>query len=189
MAISLLIVCAIVSFSYCDIIQTTKASDEDILWSLTVHVEAEGNLKDHVVVGEALNASNGKDLLDMPKPPSPQPPYIRIWLVTIIMLATLFALGKHTEVAAVSLSDILLLVLIACTTGGAAIFLYYYGLKRVLASRATIYELSFPIVAIILDYLLHDHIMDFGQWFGTFLLLGAITLLSITRQKVSETDG
>ena len=82
MAISLLLVCSIVSFSLFCIIQTTQASDEEILWSLTVHVEAEGNLKDHVVVGEALNASNGKDLLDMPKPPSPQPPYIRIWLAT-----------------------------------------------------------------------------------------------------------
>jgi len=82
LTISILICSTILTLSYVGIIKKSKASDEDIKWSLTLHIEDENNLKDYVVLGEAINASNGKDLYDMPKPPSPQQPYIRAWITT-----------------------------------------------------------------------------------------------------------
>lgn len=71
--------------------------------------------------------------------------------------------------------------LIALTTGATAIFIYYWGLKRVLASRSTIYELMFPISSIILEYLIHKKILNIGQWFGAIIIMAAI--ISIVRLK------
>jgi drug/metabolite transporter (DMT)-like permease len=65
-------------------------------------------------------------------------------------------------------------IVIALTTGGMAIFIYYWGLKRVLASRSTIYEMIFPVSAIILEYFIHKQILTLGQWVGAVIVLGAI---------------
>lgn len=72
-------------------------------------------------------------------------------------------------------------ILIALTTGGTAIYIYYYGLKRVLASRSTMYEMVFPISAIFLEWIIHDKILLGGQWVGAIIMLVAI--VSIARQR------
>lgn len=81
-------------------------------------------------------------------------------------------------------------VVIALTTGGTAIFIYYWGLKRVLASRSTIYEMVFPVSAILLEFIIHDQILTIGQWVGAFIVFISIWL--IVRMKSSQltvTDG
>jgi len=75
-------------------------------------------------------------------------------------------------------------ILIALTTGATAIFIYYWGLKKVTAYRSTIYELMFPISSIILEYLIHKKILNFGQWFGAVIIMGAI--IAIVRLKSAE---
>ena len=72
-------------------------------------------------------------------------------------------------------------VVIALTTGGTAIFIYYWGLKRVTASRSTIYELIFPVSAIVLEYFIHDKILTAGQWLGAVIVV--IAIVSIVRLK------
>jgi len=72
-------------------------------------------------------------------------------------------------------------VVIALTTGGTAIFIYYWGLKRVTASRSTIYELIFPVSAIVLEYFIHDKILTAGQWLGAVIV--GIAIVSIVRLK------
>lgn len=79
---------------------------------------------------------------------------------------------------------ILAFVIIALTTGGTAIFIYYWGLKKVLASRSTIYELVFPVSAIVLEYFIHHKILTLGQWVGAVIMFGAI--LAIVNLKGSE---
>ena len=69
-------------------------------------------------------------------------------------------------------------VVVALTTGIFGIFIYYYGLKRVMATRSTIYEMAFPVSAIVLEWLIHDKLLSIGQWFGTIVLLGAIILIT-----------
>ena len=68
--------------------------------------------------------------------------------------------------------------IIAFTTGGAAIFLYYYGLKNISASVATICELAFPLTAVILDYLIHENILSMIQWVGVAILVFSIVKVS-----------
>lgn len=75
-------------------------------------------------------------------------------------------------------------VIIALTTGGTAIFIYYWGLKRVLASRSTIYEMVFPVSAIVLEFFIHRKILSWGQWLGAIIVLIAIT--SIVNLKANH---
>jgi len=79
-------------------------------------------------------------------------------------------------------------VVIALTTGGTAIFIYYYGLKRILASRATIYEMVFPVSAIVLEFFIHDKILSAGQWLGAIVVLAAITAIVRLKTKVPESS-
>ena len=105
-------------------------------------------------------------------------------MVVIIMLITILnASGVDTGYAGIDGFGVLnwkligVFVIIALTTGGTAIFIYYWGLKRVLASRATIFEMAFPVSAIILEFILHDNVLSAGQWVGTVIVLGAITII------------
>ncbi|MCF8243336.1 MAG: DMT family transporter [Melioribacteraceae bacterium] len=102
--------------------------------------------------------------------------YLRFLVTTIIMFFIVSATGDLTKIGEVSTQQILIFLLIAFTTGGLAIFLYYYGLKNISASVATICELAFPLTAVLLEFLLHDKLLDGVQWIG-----GLILILSIVR--------
>ncbi len=100
--------------------------------------------------------------------------YLRFTLTTIIMLIIVLTSGTITEISEISSHQLFIFLLIAFTTGGTAIFLYYYGLKRISASVATICELAFPLTAVMLEYFLRGNIMGPVQWAGAFLLLFSI---------------
>jgi len=115
-----------------------------------------------------------------------------IMLVIILIISILNHFDINTGYAGylgfkmINWKMILAFVIIALTTGGTAIFIYYWGLKRVLASRSTIYELVFPVSAIILEYLIHHKILTPGQWFGSIIMLGAI--VAIVNLKSSDSN-
>ena len=100
--------------------------------------------------------------------------YLRFTLTTIIMLIIVLTSGTITEISEISSHQLFIFLLIAFTTGGTAIFLYYYGLKRISASVATICELAFPLTAVMLEYFLRGNIMGPVQWAGAFLLFFSI---------------
>jgi drug/metabolite transporter (DMT)-like permease len=77
-------------------------------------------------------------------------------------------------------------LLVAFSTGFAAIFIYYFGLQRVMASKATIYELAYPVTAVVLDYIINNNIMSVGQWLGAVLIVGSMT--GITRLKTQDNE-
>jgi len=65
------------------------------------------------------------------------------------------------------------LILIVFTSGAVAMFIYYYGLKRVTASAATILELFWPFSAIILDYFINHNILSPVQIIASIVILVA----------------
>lgn len=65
------------------------------------------------------------------------------------------------------------LVLIVFTSGAVAMFIYYFGLKRVSASSATIYELFWPLSAVALDYLLNKNVLTASQIIASLILIFA----------------
>jgi drug/metabolite transporter (DMT)-like permease len=76
------------------------------------------------------------------------------------------------------------LVIIVMSTGAVALFIYYYGLKHLPASHSTLYELTWPLSAVILDWVIHGHMLGFAQIIGAVLLLGSMILL--TREKTYD---
>ncbi|MCK7526458.1 MAG: DMT family transporter [Ignavibacteriales bacterium] len=71
--------------------------------------------------------------------------YLRFLFATIIMLIIAASTGDILSLTEITTKQIIIFLIIAFTTGGAAIFLYYYGLKRISASVASICELAFPL--------------------------------------------
>ncbi|MFA7421997.1 MAG: EamA family transporter [Melioribacteraceae bacterium] len=104
--------------------------------------------------------------------------YLRFLLSALIMLVIAASYGDISKINQVSQTQWGVFFLIAFTTGGAAIFLYYYGLKKISASVATICELAFPLTAVILDYLVRGTVLSVIQWIGVALLVYSIIRVS-----------
>lgn len=100
--------------------------------------------------------------------------YLRFLVTSIIMLVFVLINSGFSGINDITSSQVFIFLIIAFTTGGPAIFLYYYGLKEVSASHSTIYELAFPLTAVILEYFIHDNILSLEQWIGAFVLMFSI---------------
>ena len=108
--------------------------------------------------------------------------YLRFLFASIIMFIISATTGDIYSVDSVTPKQIIIFLIIAFTTGGAAIFLYYYGLKRISASVASICELAFPLTAVVLEYFVHGNILSPVQWIGAAVLL--ISILKVSGIKV-----
>ncbi len=104
--------------------------------------------------------------------------YLRFIMTTVLMFIIVTATGDIPSISEVTDVQWIIFLIIAFTSGGLAIFLYYYGLKRISASVATIAELSFPLTAILLEYMIHDNILDWLQWLGAIILIYSIIRVS-----------
>ncbi|MFH0952258.1 MAG: EamA family transporter [Patescibacteria group bacterium] len=116
-----------------------------------------------------------------------------VMLIIITVISILNGFDINTSYAGfngfqtINWNIILAFVIIALTTGGTAIFIYYWGLKRVLASRSTIYEMAFPVSAVILEYLIHGKTFTISQWLGAIIVVGAITIIVNLKSRGSIT--
>lgn len=104
--------------------------------------------------------------------------YLRFLFATIIMLIIAVSTGDILSLTEITTKQIIIFLIIAFTTGGAAIFLYYYGLKKISASVASICELAFPLTAVVLEYFVHGNILSPVQWIGAAILLISILKVS-----------
>lgn len=104
--------------------------------------------------------------------------YLRFLFSAIIMLVIASTTGDISNLNEITTKQIIIFLIIAFTTGGAAIFLYYYGLKRISASVASICELAFPLTAVVLEYFVHGNILSPIQWIGAAVLLMSILMVS-----------
>ena len=68
------------------------------------------------------------------------------------------------------------LIIIVFTSGAVAMYLYYYGLKKIPASLATLCELAWPFSAVIFDYFFNHNILSATQIIGAIVLVIAVTL-------------
>ena len=79
--------------------------------------------------------------------------------------------------------DTLLILYLALVTGLLALALYYYGLQRTPAVLSSLAELAYPAVAVIAGIYAYDQHLHWTQWVGVALILGAVTLLPVRRQR------
>jgi drug/metabolite transporter (DMT)-like permease len=77
------------------------------------------------------------------------------------------------------------LFLIVFTSGAFAMYIYYYGLKRIPASVATICELFWPLSAVFLDYVINKNFLNYIQIIASVILLIAFFKI-VSGQKEKE---
>ncbi len=108
---------------------------------------------------------------------------LRLLLTFLLAIIPLSFMGIGWSVMHTTLtgSQWTALSLIVVSTGAVALCIYYFGLKRIPASHATLYELTWPLSAMVIDYIVNDRMLSPIQYLGAALLLGAMLLLPRTR--------
>jgi drug/metabolite transporter (DMT)-like permease len=116
----------------------------------------------------------------------------RYGITTALALLATLTFGPGLPFSEVSNHQWLIIGAIGLTSGSGAIALYYWGLKRIRATVATICELCLPLSAVVLDYAVNGTVLTLGQWLGAATLLGAIlkiTLLTPPETAASTSRG
>ena len=103
---------------------------------------------------------------------------LRLSITASVTAFVLLSTGQYDAVQSMTISHWGFIVLIVLSTGSLALFFYYYGLNKLPASHATLYELFWPLSAVGLDWFIRGNILSLTQWVGAILLLGSIILLT-----------
>lgn len=100
-----------------------------------------------------------------------------------LLLSLIFILfaGQLKALANVEPLHWKLLVLVVFSSGAMSMFIYYFGLKRIPASVASIFELVWPLSAVVLDYFIHGSSLNLLQYVSAVALL--ISFFMIIRRK------
>ncbi len=104
---------------------------------------------------------------------------LRFGLTSLLVLILVLIDGSLGSISAVSLRQWELLGLIVLTSGAGAMFVYYFGLRRVPASAATVLELFWPFSALVLDYIFNRNYLNWQQMIALVILLLAFYRISI----------
>ena len=111
---------------------------------------------------------------------------LRLWITTFITVVVILFMGNSPINVSLSKTEWLTILTIVLSTGTVALFIYYYGLKHVLATHATIYELFWRLSAMLIDLFIRGRTLMPGQFMGALLLIGASIFLS--RQQKNSTS-
>jgi drug/metabolite transporter (DMT)-like permease len=96
---------------------------------------------------------------------------LRFGTTSILAGVYIIFTGDFRRISAITMSQAGLFALIVFTSGAAAMFIYYYGLKKISASAATIFELTWPLSAVALDYFINGNILNPAQIGSSIVLL------------------
>jgi len=75
------------------------------------------------------------------------------------------------------------LVVLAVVPGLLALVIYYRGLRRTPASRATLAELAFPMTAAAVGVVVLDATLGWSQWLGLAIVLASVVSLALHEQR------
>ena len=107
--------------------------------------------------------------------------FYRFGITTIIMGIYVAIFGKFTF-SQITTQNWIVFLIIAILIGILSVFLFYYGLTRVKASKSTIYELSFPISVIVFDYIFNNNILSAVQLLAAGVMIFAIVKISMLKK-------
>lgn len=108
---------------------------------------------------------------------------LRFLLTTFLAWWAIFIFGDFMSLWSFSGFHIQLFVLIACTSWAGALFLYYFGLKKVAASNATIFELAWPLSWVFFDWYFNGNILNSTQILFSWVLLACFFMIISERKK------
>lgn len=104
--------------------------------------------------------------------------FYRFLFTTIMALVTIVLFGMHGNFMVPSVPQMGLFTLIALSTGMVALLLYYKGLAYTKVHVSTILELTFPLIAIIIDMKVYHTTLVPSQWMAAFVLSFALYRIS-----------
>ncbi|MBW3568765.1 DMT family transporter [Candidatus Parcubacteria bacterium] len=103
------------------------------------------------------------------------------------IFALLFVLfsGDSAALTQITADQFKYLIAITFSTGMLALLIYYFGLKRIPASRSTILELTWPLSAVVIGFLFLGESLSATQALGSLVLLGTIYLIAKDANKLA----
>ncbi len=110
--------------------------------------------------------------------------FYRFLITTVIVLPLLLLFGHtNSSLSLPTFSQFSLLLLIAVSTGMVALLIYYKGLTKTPVHISTILELTFPFVAILLDFIVNHTVLSFSQWIASLILVFSIYQIAQLREN------
>lgn len=113
---------------------------------------------------------------------------IRFGLTPIFALLFIFASGDLSAMTALSTTQWWYILAIVFSTGLVALAIYYFGLKRIPASRSSLLELAWPLSAAVIGYAFLGERLSATQWLGGIVLVGTIYLVARDAQNLAQKD-
>ncbi|HET7672933.1 MAG TPA: DMT family transporter [Candidatus Saccharimonadales bacterium] len=110
---------------------------------------------------------------------------LRFGITPFFALGFVFLSGSAASLGSITFSQFKYLVAITFSTGMVALLIYYFGLKRVLASRAALLELAWPLSAVIVGYIWLEQGLTLTQGIGALVLTGSIYLIAKDANKLA----
>ena len=92
-------------------------------------------------------------------------------------LAMLGILGYARVPIFVPLASLWKIAVMVLLSGIIAMYLYYKGVKLISARAVAIAEMTFPLWAVLANWLIHDQVLNAGQMIGGFLLILSSTII------------
>jgi drug/metabolite transporter (DMT)-like permease len=112
--------------------------------------------------------------------------FYRFLFTLIISLPLLLWLGRADGAFAIpTVSQYGFLALIAVSTGMVALLIYYKGLAKTPVHISTILELTFPFVAILLDFIVNHTVLSLSQWVAAIVLVFSIYQIARLRENLN----
>jgi drug/metabolite transporter (DMT)-like permease len=109
--------------------------------------------------------------------------FYRFLLTLIFTLPLVLFFGQSGGVLTIpTMTQFSLLVLIAISTGMVALLIYYKGLAKTPVHISTILELTFPFVAILLDFIVNHTLLSVLQWISAIILVFSIYQIAKLRE-------
>src|SRR3989344_3489025 len=109
----------------------------------------------------------------------------RFGLTPLFALLFVLFLGQQESLFALPASAWQTILAITFSTGLVALAIYYFGLKRIPASRSTLLELAWPLSAALVGYVFLDDRLTATQWVGAAVLLIVMWLVERDAQAIA----
>ena len=103
---------------------------------------------------------------------------LRLAITTLISLIIIIIFNFDILNVDISLNQWSMIIIIVLSSGTFALFIYYYGLNKLPASHTTLFELFWPLSAMVIDWIRNGEPLAFMQLLGAALLLLSTTLLA-----------
>lgn len=110
----------------------------------------------------------------------------RFGLAPVFALLLALMLGHTSSLFSVSGAQWGTILAITFSTGLVALLIYYFGLKRIPASRSTLLELTWPLSAAVVGYVFLGDRLTWTQWLGAVVLIGVMYLVERDAERIAR---